>query len=348
VLWWSFFTAATGWVWNGASLVITRGLFGAGEAGCFPNLTKSFTTWLPQKERTRAQSYTWLSARWGGAFTPPLVGFVMRRVGWRHAFEIFGCLGAIWAAVFWWWYRDDPRDNPRLNAAERELVRESAALASGHGDVPWLKMLRSRQVWMLCWQYFFLSYGWWFYITWLPTYLTEGRHLAMGSSEWLSVLPLFFGGLGNPASAFAGSLITRWTGSVTRSRRTMGCAGFLGAAGFLLYSTTVHDPLFAMLAIAMASFSNDLVMPGAWAAAMDVGGKYAGTLSGAMNTWGNLGGALSPLATGYILHWSHGNWNLSLYVSAAIYSLGVLCWLALDPVTPLDAGRAVGISESGS
>jgi MFS family permease len=194
-------------------------------------------------------------------------------------------------------------------------------------------------VWLLCWQYFFLSYGWWFYITWLPTYLVEGRHLAMGSSEWLSVLPLFFGGLGNPVGAYAGSLIIRWTGSVTRSRRVMGCTGFIGAAGFLLYSTTIHDPLYAMLAMAMASFSNDLVMPGAWAAAMDVGGKYTGTVSGAMNSWGNLGGALAPLVIGYILHWSHDNWNLALYVSAAIYSLGALCWLALDPVTPLDAGR---------
>jgi MFS family permease len=342
VLWWSFFTAATGWVWNSASLVVTRGLFGAGEAGCFPNLTKSFTTWLPQNERTRAQSFTWLSARWGGAFTPPLVGYVMRRVGWRHAFEVFGCLGAIWAAVFWWWYRDDPRDNPRLNAAERELVRESATMASGHGDVPWARLLRSRQVWLLCWQYFFLSYGWWFYVTWLPTYLVKGRHLTMGFSEWLSVLPLFFGGLGNPASAFAGSLIARWTGSVALSRRIMGCAGFMGASGFLLYSTTVRDPLFAMLAMAMASFSNDLVMPGAWGAAMDVGGKYAGTLSGAMNMWGNLGGGLAPLVIGHIVHWSHGNWNLALYVSAAIYSLGVFCWLALDPVTPLEARRVAG------
>jgi MFS family permease len=134
---------------------------------------------------------------------------------------------------------------------------------------------------------------------------------------------------------YVGSLLARWTGSVTRSRRIMACAGCSGAAGFLVYSTTVHDPLFAMLAIAMASFSNDLVMPGAWASAMDVGGKYAGTVSGAMNMWGNIGGAISPLATGYILKWSHDNWNLSLYVSAAIYLLGIVCWLALDPVTPL-------------
>ncbi len=339
VLWWSFFTAATGWVWNAASLVVTQGLFGAGEAGCFPNLSKSFSTWLPRKERARAQGFMWLSARWGGAFTPPLVGFVMRQVGWRRAFGLFGCLGVIWAAVFWWWYRDDPRDNPRLNAAERELVRESASRAKGHGDVPWGRLLRSRQVWLLCWQYFFLSYGWWFYITWLPTYLVEGRHMAMGSSEWLSVLPLFAGGLGNPVSAYIGSFIARRS-SVTRARRIMGCTGFIGASGFLIYSTTIQDPLFAMLAMAMASFSNDLIMPGAWAAAMDIGGKYTGTVSGAMNTWGNLGGALAPLAAGYILHWSHDNWNLVLYASAAIYLLGVFCWLALDPVTPLEAQTA--------
>src|SRR5215470_5118760 len=73
VLWWSFFTAATGWAWNFVSLMVTRFLFGMGEAGCFPNLTKAFTTWLPEKERTRAQSMMWLSARWGGAFTLLLV-----------------------------------------------------------------------------------------------------------------------------------------------------------------------------------------------------------------------------------------------------------------------------------
>jgi MFS family permease len=73
VLWWSAFTAATGWVWSFPSLVATRFLFGAGEAGCFPNVAKVFTTWLPARERVRAQGIMWLSARWAGAFTPPLV-----------------------------------------------------------------------------------------------------------------------------------------------------------------------------------------------------------------------------------------------------------------------------------
>src|ERR1051326_7871530 len=115
VIWWSFFTAATGWAWNRTSLLVTRFLFGMGEAGCFPNLTKAFTTWLPSHERVRAQGITWLSARWGGAFTPPLVALVIRHFGWRHSFEIFGILGIVWAIVFFMWYRDDPLKHPKLN-----------------------------------------------------------------------------------------------------------------------------------------------------------------------------------------------------------------------------------------
>jgi MFS transporter, ACS family, glucarate transporter len=130
----------------------TRALFGMGEAGCFPNLTKTFTTWLPERERVRAEGIMWLSARWGGAFTPPLVALVMRLVGWRHAFEIFGCLGVVWAIVFYRWYVNDPLQNPKLDAAERDLLRESSKLATGHGDVPWRRLLGSRQVWMICWQ----------------------------------------------------------------------------------------------------------------------------------------------------------------------------------------------------
>jgi ACS family glucarate transporter-like MFS transporter len=336
VLWWSFFTAATGWAWNFVSLACTRFLFGAGEAGCFPNVTKAFTTWLPEKEQVRAQGIMWLSARWGGAFTPLLVAAVMGMVGWRHSFEIFGCLGVAWALVFWFWYRDNPLDNPKLNAAERELLRHTSKLASGHGDVPWGKLVRSQAVWMLCLQYFCQSYGWYFYVTWLPSYLREGRHLALGSTALLATLPLFCGGLGNPASVMILKPVARWTGSVARARRWVACFGMAAAAGFLVLSTTVHDPLLAMFAIGGASFANDLTMPPTWASVMDVGGKYAGTLAGSMNMWGNIGGALSPLAIGYMLVYTHHNWDLTFYVSAAIYLMGIVCWLLLDPVTPLE------------
>lgn len=336
VLWWSFFTAATGWVFNGVSLAVTRFLFGMGEAGCFPNLTKTFTVWLPKNERVRAQGIMWLSARWGGAFTPLIVLPVMTWVGWRHAFEIFGGVGVIWAVMFFRWYRNNPLDNPALNAGERALLKDSSTNAEGHGDVPWAKFFASRQVWMLCLQYFCLSYGWYFYVTWMPTYFSQARHLNLQSVAYFSIIPLFFGGIGNPVSVFIARSIGPMVGGVAQARRIMAYFGFTGAAGFLLLSTRMPDPLYATLAIGLASFSNDLVMPGAWAACMDVGGAHAGSLSGTMNMAGNIGGAISPLAIGYILRWTDQNWNLTFYLSAAIYLMGVLCWMYLDPVTPLE------------
>ena len=105
-------------------------MFGAGEAGCFPNLTKIFTIWLPEKERVRAQGIMWLSARWGGAFTPPW---------WRWSWDGFprpAPPGVRMAPRFHdlrmprrrmggrllQWYRDSPFDKPKMNAAERELI----------------------------------------------------------------------------------------------------------------------------------------------------------------------------------------------------------------------------------
>jgi MFS transporter, ACS family, glucarate transporter len=328
VVWWSFFTAATGWVWNYISLLVTRFMFGAGEAGCFPNLTKAFTTWLPPSERVRAQGIMWMSARWGGAFTPVLVFWVLQFVSWRRAFEIFGALGILWAIWFYWWYRDNPRDDRKINEAELALLEGSERLASGHGDVPWGKLIRSKQAWLLCLQYFCLAYGWYFYITWLPTYLKEGRGQNLAQGAVLSILPLFCGLISTP--------IARWTGSVAFTRRLMAIIGFSGATGLLILSTFVKDPVWAMIAMGMASFSNDLVMPGSWAACMDVGGKYAGTLSGAMNMMGNFAGGMSPVVIGYVLQQTDNNWDITFYVSAALYFAGSFFWLILDPVTPFD------------
>src|SRR5204863_135917 len=126
VLWWSFFTVATGWVWNCISLVVTRFLFGAGEAGCFPNLTKAFDRWLPARERVRAQGIMWMSARWGGAVTPYLVFLVLAQVHWRSAFLLFGLMGVGWAIIFYTWYRDNPAEKKGVNAAELALLSATA------------------------------------------------------------------------------------------------------------------------------------------------------------------------------------------------------------------------------
>jgi MFS transporter, ACS family, glucarate transporter len=335
VVWWSFFTVATGWAFNFISLFLTQLLFGAGEAGCFPNLTRALATWLPREERVRAQGIVWLSARWGGAFTPLLVVFLFQFVSWRYAFALFGLLGVIWAVCFYYWFRDNPADHPKVNAAELRQMRGAEPLL-GHSKIPWGKFAASKQVWLLCAQYFCLSFGWYFYITWLPTFLDEKLHLSLSQSARYGILPLFLGGLGSLFGGFVFSYLIRTTGNVTKTRKLLACTGFAGAGSLLLVASFLHAPLAVVLALGFASFCNDLVMPTSWGACMDVGGKLAGTLSGTMNMMGNLGGALYPVATGYILRQFNNNWNLPLYVSAAVYFCGIFLWLALDPVTPIE------------
>lgn len=336
VLWWSFFTAATGWVRGFPSLLITRFLFGAGEAGCFPSLAKVFTAWLPAPERSRAVGVMWLSARWGGAFTPLLVVWVISMVSWRQAFEIFGVVGVVWAVAFYVWFRDDPHEHPGMNADERELLADCRENVRGHGKVPWRKLLRSRTVWLLWVQYFCFSYGWYFYITWLPTYLQEARGVALAKGALLAGLPLFFGGVGSMLSGTVAAWLARHFVDVAQTRRWLAYVGYLGAAVLLVFSLFIKHPVWAMISMGLASFALDLALPGCWNTCMDVGGKYAGTLSGSMNMMGNLAGGVAPVAVAYILQATHRNWPITFWVSAAIYVLGAVCWRWIDPVTPLD------------
>ena len=381
VILWSVFTAATGYVWNLASLVVARFFFGAGEAGCFPNLTKAFMIWLPDHERTRAQAILWLSARWAGAFTPLLVIWVMSWLSWRNTFALFGLIGLVWAFLFYRSFRDGKPPNISFapGAFEPRPPRPSCGhplpLRGGEGrgegvntdnlsaqfHVPWRELLSSRTVRLLWVQYFCLTYGWFFYVTWLPTYLKETRGLELdqnGFMLWLgnvlrelltpettrrvlvaalAGVPLFFGGLGSILCGLVTPRVAQATRSVARARRIFAVMGFTGASVLLVSSFYIRDPLLAMLAMGLAGFCNDLTMPGSWSTCMDVGGKYVGTLSGSMNMMGSLGAAAAPLVIGLILELGDRNWALTFWISGIIYSLGGLCWLWLDPVTPIEA-----------
>jgi uncharacterized repeat protein (TIGR03803 family) len=145
-------------------------------------------------------------------------------------------------------------------------------------------------------------------------------------------------------SGFIAAPLTRLTGSVLKTRRLLAYVGFSGASLMLVVSTRMHNPLPAMIAMGLASFSNDLVMPGSWGACMDVGGKYAGTLSGAMNMMGNLGGAASPTVIGYMLRWTNNNWDMTFYVSAATYAMAVSCGVSS---TRYSAGNLYGTAQEG-
>ena len=152
----------------------------------------------------------------------------------------------------------------------------------------------------------------------------------------MACVPLFFGGLGSIFCGLVSGPMSRGTLGLAKTRRVMGCLGLAGAGALLLGSTFLHNPFLAVLAIGLASFCNDLAMPGAWGACMDVGGRFAGSLSGSMNMMGNAGGALASMAVPFVLRLANDNWNANFIMFAVIYFVGALCWLFIDPVTPLE------------
>ena len=302
---------------------VIRFLFGAGEAGCFPNLTRMLSAWLPARERVTAQSLMWAFTRWGGAATPPLALLCIRWFGWRWAFVSFAALGLVWCAVFLIWFRDDPAQHRAVNAAELKILEASRVLTTHEaGQQHWMSLLLTRQVSLLVLQYFCFSYVWYFYITWLPTYLREGRGQAPARAATLAVIPLLFGGFGSLATGLA---------PIRLPRRAIAICGFLGTAILLFGFTHIRSVVLAMLVMGVASFCSDLTMPISWDACVEIGGPYTATVAAAMNMLGNLAGFAAPVAGGVILERTGGNWNLLIYTMAAAATVSAVCWFYLHP-----------------
>ena len=195
---------------------------------------------------------------------------------------------------------------PAVNEAELALLIDNEKLVATHAHLPWAKLVSSKSVWLLWAQYFCLTYPWYFYITWLPQFLrTRYPYLSDDQRASLAFVPLLrwarFPGL-RPTCPVHGPLDR----SVNRARRTMAMTGFFGAAVMLCVCIQVKSPLATIAALGLASFCNDLVMPGAWATCMDIGGKFAGTVSGSMNMWETSAGFVAPVAGGYILQATGG------------------------------------------
>jgi ACS family glucarate transporter-like MFS transporter len=126
VLWWSAFTMLTGAASSYRTLVGIRFLFGAGEAGAFPNAVRSFATWFPARERGMANGVLFFGSRLGGAITAPIALALIEQAGWRVSFVVFGVFGLVWAGVWHRTYRDQPQNHPDINAAERAWIAQDS------------------------------------------------------------------------------------------------------------------------------------------------------------------------------------------------------------------------------
>jgi len=329
VLWWSAFTMLTGAAQGNRSLLAIRFLFGAGEAGAFPNAVRSFSQWFPARERGKANGVLFFGSRLGGALTAPLALALIEGWGWRASFVAFGCIGVVWAAVWFWTYRDRPGEHPDVDAAELAWISQDGAAPAHAVRTPWAALLSSRNLYAICAMYFALGYGLYFYFTWLPTYLTRELGFSMATGGFFAALPFLLAGAANLAGGWYTDHLARTRGLRT-ARCTLGSLSFATCAALLLMSTVAPSPILKALLLALALASADFALSACWAVCLDVGATHAGVVTGFMNTSGNLGGLIGPLVVGLMVdRWQ--SWTYPFYVTAAVYVMGAVAWLWIDP-----------------
>jgi ACS family glucarate transporter-like MFS transporter len=330
---WSLFTALTAAAQGFISLMLYRFLFGAGEAGAFPGCARAVYSWIPMSERGLVQGLMFSGARFGAAFTLPVVAWMVSQLGWRTSFVVLGIIGVVWALFWFWWFRDDPETHPRISSAEKEMILQSRqqALQKEETAQPLtaLTLIRSQNVWLLMGQYFCSNFTFFFCLSWFFPYLKSRYSLGMVEAGLYAAAPPLAGAFGNWVAGALIDLIYR-RGKWTASRRLPAIIGFTLATIGLLASVKMQTPLGAMLCLSLAVFGADMTIAPSWTVCIDIGRKHAGTVSGTMNMAGNLGSFVTALAFPYLLKWT-GSHTTFFYVGALLSVGAVFAWLFTRP-----------------
>lgn len=329
VLWWSVFTILTGFASGFYFLLIVRFLFGAGEAGAFPTISVAVARWFPMVERGRIQSIIWMGSRMGGALAPITSIWLAEAYGWRGVFYIFGSLGIIWAIGWYFWFKDEPREMKGISQEEVKEIEAGRSIdGNSHGLLPWKTVLKSPNLWALMGMYHCLLYGAYFYMSWMPKYLQNGRGIPKSELGWMVSLPFVLGMAGCLAGGFASDYLVKKVG-LRKGRSYVGMFGLVMAGICMIIGSFTQDISFAIIFLALGLAFKDFTLPVSWAAATDIGGEHAGSVSGTMGLAGQLGSAIMATAFGFILH-ATGSYELPVRIIGFIVILGGLLWLKID------------------
>jgi MFS family permease len=322
VIWWSAFTAITGLVSAYPLLLAVRFLFGAGEAGAFPNAGVAISNWFPAEKRGRAFGLFSMSTQIGGALSPLLVVPIQQSYGWRMSFFVFGLLGVLWAAIWFFQFRDR---GPYSTASSESR------------EMPWSTLIASRNLWAVMAVTFCYVYTLSFFQTWLHTYLVKGRGFDEDALK-LSSLPYVLGAIANLAGGFGCDWLERRVG-LKWSRRGVGMAGLSVSAVFMGAAIVLSQPLLLILSISLGYAGLTFQQAAIFSASLDIGGRRGGAVLGFMNTAGQLGGAISSVAFGYLVKFT-GSYDAPLVPMAVLLAAGALLWGKVDASRPISLQAA--------
>tara|TARA_R110002049_G_scaffold30345_5_gene103963 strand:+ start:1664 stop:2932 length:1269 start_codon:yes stop_codon:yes gene_type:complete len=329
---WSVFTALTGYAWNFISLLIIRFLFGAGEAGAFPGMTRAVYSWIPLQERGIVTGINFSGSRLGAAFALPLVVWLIDSFGWRTSFLIMGIVGFVWALAWYFLFIDNPEDHKALSQHEKDFIlenRQDKKTDVAKEKINFGTLLKSKNMWLAMGQYFCSNFTFFFALTWLFPHVKSEYNLDTIEAGFYTAIPLVFGAFGNWFSGALGDSIFK-KGNWAKSRILPASIGFALAAIGLIGSIYMDSAVGAIIFLSIAIFGADMTLPSSWAFCADIGKEHSGAISGTMNMAGNLGAFITALIFPYLLAWT-GNTNLFFIVGAILNVIAIGLWYNMKP-----------------
>jgi MFS family permease len=344
VIWWSVMTMATAAAFNYGTMLAIRFLFGAGEAGAWPCVARTFSRWIPQRERGRVQGIFFSGAHFVAGLTPAFIvggGLLgpwpglLSVISWRGVFVTFGFVGLAWVAAWLYWFRNDPSEHPSVSPSELTLIVSNRPRETdqGNGWTYWRTLIRSRNMIALSVMYIPNCMIFYFCITWLPSYLLERHGFNISGMALFAGLPLL---VSMPGDLLGGWLTDRLCShyGLRVGRCGLGGTAYVGVGLCLIAAAMAPSPVLAAVWIAVATGLTMFTLGAAWGTVMDIGGNHVGVVGGTMNSIGNLIAMLNPLIVAYSVAW-FASWDLPLYIMGALFLVGAGCWTLIDPRQPV-------------
>ena len=329
VLFWSLFTVLTGAVNGLISLIIIRFLFGIGESGTYPNSILVVSRWFPVKETGKALSWVGIGSQIGAGLAPLIIVPIAAVYGWRMPFVVIGSIGLVWVGKCYSWFRDFPSQMKSMPAPEIKMIESNCRHNKNQHQVYWKLIFRNSTLWPLMLMYFCCQWANYFFIAWMPIYLQEGRGFSENSMKAITSVLFIVGISGFLAGGAAGDWFLKRIG-LKKGRRTTGMLG-LGGCGFLLLIAAISsNNNLTVGCLISANFSFSFGVMVSYAVCADIGRNNVGTVTGAMNFFGQMGAFFLALIFGKIVQVTH-HFDYPLYLVAFVLFTGCMLWLFINP-----------------
>jgi ACS family hexuronate transporter-like MFS transporter len=322
-----------------------RFVLGLGEATNFPACIKAVAEWFPKRQRSLATGLFNTGTNFAAMGQGGML-LVATQFGWRWVFLCVGCLGFAWLALWLVFYRE-PQRHPNLGADEYELIRDGQDVTAAEAvRIPWPVLLRYREAWAFLLAKMLTDPVWWFYLTWLPTYLKRERDISLGSAAGTLAIIYLAADVGSVVGGWLPGrlMLSGWKPGRARLTALLVCALGLPISAL---AVTAESLWLTVALISVATASHQAWSANLFTVASDVFPRPAvASVVGFGAMCGGIGGLFMNLVAGGMLQWL-GSYTPLFMFAGLMHPLAwiLLRWLVrgdLQPVTFTSASQTLG------